>query len=221
MSRTAVVIGATGLVGGYLVRQLLDDPAYSTVITYARKNLGIHHPKLVQKPFPIPDSPIRDVTGDDFYCSIGTTIKKAKSREAFRIIDFEVPLAFAKSAKEAGVSHFLLVSSVGADSKSPFFYPRIKGELEDAIGQLDFPSFTVVRPGLLRGPREEFRLGEKIGGVIQAVIEPILLGKLRDFRSVPAQDVARCLVEAAHHPQKGRRIISSGEIRRYGRTLVG
>lgn len=219
MSRIAVVIGATGLVGGYLVRQLLDDPGYSMVITYARKNLGIHHPKLVQKPFPTPGSPMRDVTGEEFFCCIGTTIKKAKSREAFRVIDFEVPLAFAKAAKAAGVSHFLLVSSVGADSKSPFFYPRVKGELEDAISQLDFSSYTVVRPGLLLGPREEFRLGEKIAGGIQALIDPLLLGKLRAFRSVSAKDVARCLVDAAHHPQKGRRVISSGDIPRHEQPM--
>ena len=218
MGKTAVIIGATGLVGSFLVRELLGDSAYSTVMAFARTPLGIKHPKLIENPFPSHDAFPATIKGEDFFCCLGTTIKKAKSREAFRAIDFELPLSFAKAAREGGVSHFLLVSSVGANSDSPIFYARVKGDLETAIEQIGFPAYTIVRPGLLLGPRKEFRLGEKIGSAIQEMINPFLLGKLGDYRSVSAQDVAHCLVDAARCPPQGRHIISSREIPR--RTAV-
>lgn len=212
MPRSAVVIGATGLVGGFLVRQLLDDSLYERVVTFARKPLGIGHPKLVEKSFPEGDFASLEMAESDFFSCLGTTIKKAGSKEAFWHIDFELPMEFAKLAKARGVQHFLLVSAIGADSRSLFFYPAVKGKLEEAICSLNFPSTTIVRPSLLLGPRSEYRRGEKIGEGLMSILNPVMFGPLRHLRSVRAQDVAACLIHAAKKSRPGVHIIESGDI---------
>ena len=212
MEKTAIVIGVTGLVGQYLLDLLLQDPAYQTIITFARRHLDKDHPKLVQKGFPTADRLLQEVKCDDFFCTLGTTIKKAGSQESFRQIDFDLPLSFAKVARQNGTKHFLLVSAMGAQSNGPFFYSRIKGQLEEAIMQMGFPSCTILRPSLLLGPRAEYRLGEKIGERLLGLLKPFLVGSLADLRPVHAQDVARSLVKAANCPPDGSRIIRSAEM---------
>jgi uncharacterized protein YbjT (DUF2867 family) len=213
MEKTAIVIGATGLVGHYLLDLLLQDPSYRTIITFARRHIDRDHPKLVQKGFPSADRLLQEVKCDDLFCTLGTTIKKAGSKESFRQIDFDLPLSFAKAACQNGTKHFLLVSAMGAQSKGPFFYGRIKGQIEEAIIQVGFPSCTIVRPSLLLGPRAENRRGEKIGEKVLGVLNPLLVGPLADLRPVHARDVARCLVKAAQSPPDGSRIILSSEIK--------
>lgn len=144
---------------------------------------------------------------DQVICALGTTIKRAGSQQAFRRVDFDYPLAIARLALGRGARHLLLVSALGASASSRVFYSRVKGELEEALGALGYPALTIVRPSLLLGDREEFRLGEEIAKRF-AWMAPAA------YRPVQARDVAAALVRAAREDRPGRRVIESGEIGR-------
>ena len=215
MQKTAVIIGASGLVGSALLKLLLADPDYEKIIAFVRRTLPIQSPKLEQKAFPAIGRPeAQNLKADELFCCLGTTLKKAGSREAFRHVDLELPLAFATAARAAGTPHFLLVSAIGADAKSRIFYSRIKGELEEALKNLNFPSLTFVRPALLVGNRQEHRIGEKVFDLILTLLKPGLVGPLRHLSSVHDYEVAQCLLKAARHPTAGVNIIFSGDIAR-------
>lgn len=143
---------------------------------------------------------------DQIVCALGTTIKQAGTQEAFRAVDNDYPLTAARLGRERGATHFLLVSSLGANPRSLFFYSRVKGELESAILGLGYRSVTIVRPSLLLGPRAEYRFGEQIAKRL-AFLMP------RKYKPVDAHAVAAALVRAAKEDAPGRRIIESSEIR--------
>lgn len=214
MPKRAIVIGATGLVGRAVVDLLLRDPHYESVTIFTRQRIAQSSPKLLQRDFPKGAPRSADVQADDFFCCLGTTIKKAGSQAAFRDIDFGLSFSFAQAARVAGVNHMLLVSAMGADSHARIFYSRVKGALEAAIEDLHFPAFTIVRPSLLIGPRQESRLGEKYGDLLLKVLRPALRGPMRHLRSVEGRDVAACLVAMAQNPSPGKKIILSGDIPR-------
>ncbi len=149
---------------------------------------------------------------DDVFCAVGTTIAKAGSKAAFRKVDHDYPLAIARQAASAGANQYLLVSSVGADKKSPNFYLHTKGELEDELGALPFRGLHVFHPSFLIGDRAEKRPGERAGIVVARVLKPFLLGSLRKYRAVPAEAVARAMVEAGVRAEPGRHEYSYGAI---------
>ena len=144
---------------------------------------------------------------DQVICALGTTIRAAGSQEAFRKVDFEYPLKIARLAREQGAHHFLLVSSLGADSGSRVFYNRVKGELENAIRQIGYPSVTFVRPSLLLGQRSERRLGEDIAKLFTPFAPS-------GVRPVQARRVASALVDASREDRKGDRVISNRDLHR-------
>ncbi|MGX4257701.1 NAD(P)H-binding protein [Bacillus sp. YH3-2-B2] len=162
--KKALVVGATGLVGTKLIEILLKNESYSEIIVLARKPLEIEHEKLkvlkINFDHLEDEYPAEEVT--DVFCCLGTTIKKAKSKDQMYKVDVEYPYQIATLAKKNGLSHFLLVSAMGANPKSNMFYTRIKGELEDKLLSLNLPKLSVFRPSLLIADREEFRLGELI-----------------------------------------------------------
>jgi uncharacterized protein YbjT (DUF2867 family) len=143
---------------------------------------------------------------DHVFCALGTTIRKAGSRDAFRRVDFEYPLRIAQLALARGARHFLLVSALGAGAGAATFYSRTKGELEDAVGALGFRSFTIARPSMLLGERTEFRLFEKLGTPLMYLLPP-------RYRPVHVRRVAMALVAAARADAPGRRIIENRELR--------
>lgn len=206
----AIVAGATGLVGRALVRQLADDPAWREVRALVRRGPSgeAGGPTLVQVPVDYErlDPPPSWAAADQVFCALGTTIRQAGSQAAFRRVDYDYPVALARAARASGARHFLLVSAVGADPHSRVFYNRVKGEVETAIAELGFRSVTIARPSLLLGKRAEPRLGEQVGKVLG------LLAPAR-WRPVPAERVARALVEAAREDRPGVRIIENPELR--------
>ena len=206
----AIVAGATGLVGRALVRQLADEPAWREVRALVRRvPLGeAGGPRLVQVPVDYErlDAPPSWAAADQVFCAMGTTIRQAGSQAAFRRVDYDYPVALARAARASGARHFLLVSAAGADPRSRVFYNRVKGELETAIAELGFRSVTIARPSLLLGKRAEPRLGEQVGKVLG------LLAPAR-WRPVPAERVARALVEAAREDRPGVRIIENPALR--------
>ncbi|GAB4332500.1 MAG: oxidoreductase [Flammeovirgaceae bacterium] len=165
MSRVAVLAGASGLVGGELLKILLEDQKYSRVYVLARKSISYHHPKL--REMIIDFNQLEKVEFneqiDDAYCCLGTTMKKAGSREAFYKVDFQYVVSFSEMALSQGASKFFLVSAVGANPNSIIYYNRIKGEVEMAVSQLKYHAIHIFRPSLLLGNRKEERWGEDIG----------------------------------------------------------
>jgi uncharacterized protein YbjT (DUF2867 family) len=138
------------------------------------------------------------IQAHDIYCCLGTTIKKAGSQEAFRTVDFSLVVTTAELMRKQGADQFLVISAMGADSNSKIFYNRTKGEMESALQGLNYPCLRILRPSLLLGNREEFRLGEKIGILLTPVLRPFLLGSLKKYRPVEAQSVAQFMVKVAH-----------------------
>ena len=205
MSRTALVAGASGLVGGHLLHLLLADAAYARVITLARRQLDTRHAKLDQRVLDLGalDAVTDPPHVDDAFCCIGTTIKKAGSQEAFRRVDYDYVLAFARAAQRAGARQFLLVTALGADSTSRIFYSRVKGEIEQAVRELPFQGIQIFRPSFLMGERAESRLAERLAIPVARVLAPLLLGPLRRYRPIHAADVARAMVRIAKAELRG------------------
>lgn len=205
MSRIALVTGASGLVGGHLLQLLLADAAYARVITLARRRLDTHHAKLDQR---LLDLGALDAVSDppeidDAFCCVGTTIKKARSQEAFRKVDYDYVPGFARAAQRAGARQFLLVTALGADPASRIFYSRVKGEIEHAVRQLPFEGIQIFRPSFLMGDRAEVRRAERIGVPIARALAPLLVGPLRRYRPIDAADVARAMVQIAKEAPRG------------------
>ena len=196
--RSAVVFGATGLVGENLVRQLCEQENYISVTAVGRKALDFKHEKLEQKIHSLDELTESDIQfAHDVFCCLGTTIKKAGSKEQFEKVDFEYPMSIASLAKNQRVEHFIVISAMGASEKAIAYYSRVKGKLETALGELDFPRLSIIRPSLLTGNRKEFRFGEKVGEKVLKVLGPILVGGLKKYRSIEASQVATAMIAIA------------------------
>lgn len=217
--KTAVIIGSTGLIGSQLLELLLKSPEYGKVITFVKRDSGIHHPKLKQHiiDFDRPESYKDLVVGDDFYCTIGTTIKKAGSQDAFKKVDFEYPKQFASVALQNGVEQFLIVSSIGADVKSGNFYLKTKGEIQNFLEDCHFKSVAVLQPSLLLGNRKEFRLGEKIGAFFMSAFSFIFLGNLKKYKPIQSETVAKAMLVLALKNNLGFKIYESDVIQEIGK----
>jgi uncharacterized protein YbjT (DUF2867 family) len=201
MSRSALLAGTTGLIGGRLLSRLLAHPDYDRVAVWVRRpvSLQIHKFSQLVVDFERLADYADQLDAQDVYVALGTTIKKAGSQEAFRKVDFDYPLALARIAKERGARRFLLVSALGADARSRMFYNRVKGEVEEAIAGAGIAQTWFFRPSLLVGPREEVRPGERAANAIGKAVAPFLIGGLRKYRPIAADAVAAAMVYAATH----------------------
>lgn len=195
--------GASGLIGGHLLRRLLSHAEYARVHVLTRRALSISDPKIIQHRVDFERLAASfSEAADDMFCCLGTTLKQAGSREAFRRVDHDYPLAFANLARLAGARVFLMVSALGSDAHSPVFYNRVKGETERDIAALGLPRVVFLRPSLLLGERREFRAGEKAGAVVGRLIAPLLVGRLRRYRPIAADDVAAAMLYVATHESR-------------------
>jgi uncharacterized protein YbjT (DUF2867 family) len=213
MTRSILVLGATGLVGGEALRLLLDDPAFGRVVVLSRRPLeGVWSAKLQQVVVELDRMAERAgaFAVDKVLCALGTTIRAAGSQAAFRRVDHEYPLEAARLALAGGATHYLLVSAMGANATSRVFYNRVKGEVERDLRALPFRSLTIARPSLLLGDRAERRLGEEVAKKLGWMIP----GK---YRPIQARDVAAALVRAAREDLPGVRVIESPALRAMAR----
>jgi uncharacterized protein YbjT (DUF2867 family) len=194
----AVLAGATGLVGERCLGGLLEHPAYSRVTVWSRRPLSRTHPKLAVELVDFEALP--PLPGDcaEVFCCLGTTIRIAGTQEAFRRVDHDYPVALAERARAAGARQFLLVSSLGADAQSKTFYLQVKGETERDIAALGLPRHLFFRPSLLLGDRHEHRRGESAAIIASRFLAPLLIGPMRKYRPVEADDVAAAMVQAAN-----------------------
>ncbi len=209
-SRTALIAGSTGLIGNQLLELLLAESSYSKVIALSRKPLSVSHPTLEN--IVVQANELKNQSGlkaDDVFCCLGTTIKQAKTKEAFRKVDFDYPLDLANLLKANGASKFLLVSSLGADKSSGIFYNQVKGEVEDAISVVGFDSFHILRPSLLIGPRKETRAGEDAAKVVYKILGFLIPTKYKGIESIK---VARAMISFAKENKQGKFIHESGEL---------
>jgi uncharacterized protein YbjT (DUF2867 family) len=221
--KTALLLGGSGLVGGFCLQALLEEPVYTSVISLGRRESTIApHPKLLQKTVNFEKlASIELPPLDDVFCCLGTTIRKAGSQESFWHVDYELPLAAADHALKFGAKQFVLVSSVGADPKSKNFYLRTKGELEHALRKLLFTGLHIFRPSLLMGKRQESRPGESIAIAAGKIFQFLCFGPLRQYHPVAAVTVGRAMVTAAKASRQGVFLWSYDEMVRlagdYGR----
>jgi uncharacterized protein YbjT (DUF2867 family) len=195
--KTALVIGATGLVGSQLVRLLLDDARFGQVLVFARRSTGLKHAKLKEHitDFDKLDA-VRDaIRGDVLFSSLGTTIKTAGSKERQYEIDYTYQYEFAKRAAQNGVKTYVLISAAGASAGSPTFYMRMKGELERDVAKLPFRHIHILQPGFLDGERSEHRPGEQFGLAALKLINRA--GLLRRYRPILGRTVARAMIAAS------------------------
>ncbi|WP_236194162.1 oxidoreductase [Pseudomonas glycinae] len=205
-----LLAGATGLTGEHLLDRLLNEPTISRVLAPSRRPLA-EHPHL-ENPVGDPQTFLPQLSGrvDIAYCCLGTTIKQAGSEEAFRAVDLDMVVAFAKRAREMGARHLIVISALGADRRSSIFYNRIKGEMEYALRAQDWPQLTICRPSLLLGERSEPRLGEQLA----APFSKLIPGK---YRGIEACQLARAMWRLALEEQDGVRIVESDELRKLGK----
>ncbi|WP_240675824.1 NAD(P)H-binding protein [Ammoniphilus sp. CFH 90114] len=213
--KKALIIGATGLVGKEVLNILLEGDTYESITILVRKKPSISHGKLVcivLDDFSNMEQHSKLFQVDDVYCCLGTTIKKAKTKENFKQVDFTYPLMAAQLAKEYGVKRFLLVSAMGADSRSSIFYNRVKGELELAVQQIHLPSFLIFRPSLLLGERAELRVGERMASLVFAFLPFLFKGALIKYRPIEGRDVASMMVRMAETYLPGTHIFENDQM---------
>ncbi|HEX8772788.1 MAG TPA: NAD(P)H-binding protein [Pyrinomonadaceae bacterium] len=216
--RKALLLGATGLVGGHCLNKLLADADYYGVVTLGRKRLPLEHEKLEQHLIDFKRLPdfASLIEAEDIFSCLGTTIRKARTKEAFREVDFTYQYEVARIAAQAGAEQLLLVSSMGADARSAIFYNRVKGELEDAVSKLPFGGIQIFRPSLLLGAREEIRPGERVSEYAMKTFSFLLAGPLEKYRPVEASTVASAMLRVAKEHPAGINVFPSDLISAMG-----
>jgi len=209
----AIIIGATGLVGNLILKEILNDNDYSEVRIFVRKPTRISNPKLKEIVSPMEDivSLSSEIKGDVLFNALGTTIKKAGSQKEQQRIDRDLPIAFAKIASGNGVKIMLNVSSVGANMKGGF-YLKTKAEMENETKKFFPETLFNFRPGFLVGRRKEFRVVEKIAFVMMKAIDPILTGSSKKYRSMPADKLAKAMVSLSKNPAGKANVLHFPEI---------
>lgn len=208
MKKTALLAGATGLIGSALLPLLLASDRYAKVIVVGRRPVAIHHPKLTQIVVDLGqiETERLRLIADDVYCCLGTTIRQAGSREAFYRVDFLYVVQLAALTAANFAAQFLVVSSLGADINARFYYSRVKGEMEEAVRQAPFRAIHIFRPSLLLGERTQPRLAERLSAAVLALARPLLRGSWRKYRPVAATTVAQAMLRAAEDDGGGIRL---------------
>lgn len=216
--KTALIAGSTGLIGNELLQFLLNAKEYNKVTAIVRRSLEIKHPKLDEKivDFDKLEEYTDSFAVDDVFCCLGTTIKKAKTKEAMWMIDVDYPVAIAKLASSQGAKKFLLVSSMNADPNSPIFYSKMKGKLEEAIIQIPYESTSIFRPSLLLGNRQEYRLGERAAAAIFTKVPFLFAGPLKKYKAIEGKTVASAMYRTAQGNKPGVTIYPSEQIQEIG-----
>lgn len=195
MGKTAIILGATGLTGNLLLEQLIADKNYSKIKLFSRNSVDVTSDKIEEfiiDLLALEDS-TKDFVADEVFCCIGTTAAKTKDKKLYKAIDYGIPVTAAKIAKENGIATFIVMSSMGADINSSVFYNRTKGEMERDVSTQRINNTYVLRPSLIGGNRNEFRLGEKMGEGIMRVFNPLLVGSLEKYKMIHPKKIATCM----------------------------
>jgi uncharacterized protein YbjT (DUF2867 family) len=212
--KTALIAGATGLIGQQVLELLLDDPYYDQIKAITRSPLSIQHPKLENLVLNYDKLAERyvELKADDVFCCLGTTIKIAKTKEAFRKVDFEYPRELARITKNQGATQYLLISALGADKNSNIFYNQVKGEVEEALSHVSFRTVHILRPSLLLGERTEQRAGEGAATTFFKILGFLIPTK---YKAIDSGKVARAMIAFAKQNEPGFYFHESKELQTY------
>lgn len=218
MEKKAILLGASGLIGSSLLQQLLENENYSEVLVVLRKKLPLIHPKLKQLvvDFDQLSNYAKELQGDVVFCCLGTTKKKTPDQEMYKKIDHQYPIDTGWIAYTNGASQYHLVSAMGANANSRVFYSKLKGEVERDLKTIPFKAIHIYRPSLLDGERKENRLAERIMISIMRVLNPLLIGGLKKYRSIKVDTVARAMLRQSLEENRGIFIHPSDEIAELG-----
>jgi uncharacterized protein YbjT (DUF2867 family) len=209
----ALLIGSNGLIGSSCLKELLTDNYYTSIEIWVRNSSGIEHPKLIETIVNFDELKIMKPTdAQQVFCCLGTTIKKAKTKEAFRMVDYDYVVDLAKLSEKSGVEKFQVISSIGANAKTNNFYLKTKGEMEEAVKRCKIPSIIILRPSILFGKRKEFRFGEAIGKFMMRLLTYFFWGKMKKYRGIEASAVAKAMICLAKGEKYGFFIVESDEL---------
>jgi len=215
MANKAVVAGASGLIGSNLLSILLQEPDYDEVLILVRNELPIQHKKLIQ--LKVDFAHLNDyqayINGNVIFCCLGSTRKKTPDLNVYRRIDHDYPLQLAQMAKESGIPQYHLVSSIGANVSSSNYYTKMKGEVEADIEKISLPGLHIYRPAFLTGDRKENRPAERILVPLMAFLNPLLIGKLKKYRTIAAETVAWAMYKQSLKNKEGIFIYPSDKIK--------
>ena len=203
MANTALVAGATGLIGQFLVKRLLNSGVYDRIKVLVRRPLNIEDSRIETLITDYSDLSSLNLRADHVYCCLGTTLKTAGSRAAFERVDYGMVLDLARAAHAQGAKQFLVVSAAGTADHSPSFYSRVKAKMEHDVSALDFEAVHILRPSLLIGKREESRPAEHLSQLFMPLFTPLLQGPLKKYRAVKGEDVAEAMLQLALRDQRG------------------
>lgn len=213
MAKTAILLGATGLTGSFVLRELLKSNHYEKIILFSRNSCNVQHVKIEEYLIDLFNLDKYEALfkADDVFCCIGTTRKKTPNEEIYSKIDYGIPVIAAKLSGKNGIKNFIVISALGANAKSAFLYNRLKGKMENKVSEQSIPKIHIVRPSLITGNRKEQRIGEKLAQYIFSVFNPFLKGKLRKYKSVSAENIAKTMLYVANNSYPDI-IIKSDEI---------
>ena len=211
--KTALLFGSSGLIGGHLTKQLIENSSYSKVKLFVRSDPKISDPKIeiIKTDFNNLQDHKDEIIGDDCFFCIGTTKQNAPDKDEYRRIEYNIPVEIAKIAKSNSINSFVYVSSGFADSKSSGAYLKNKGDVEEELKSLNFLTLGIIRPSFLIGDRKEKRIGEKIGIFIFKLISPFFLGPLKKMKPIHSEKVAKAMIKIANENLR-KTILESDEI---------
>lgn len=212
--KVALVVGATGLIGKSVIYQLLKNDHYHKIIVLTRRDLVLKHQKLEQHIINFNDLEKHKnlLIADDIFCCLGTTNAQTPDENIYKKIDVEYPLTIAKIAFQNGARQYLLVSAMGANINSTLFYNKLKGEVEEKISLLNYPTLHLIRPALLLGSRKTLRVGEKIAQMVFTIINPLFFGPLKKYKAIPGETVAKAMVNLANKNLTGKNIWQNNQL---------
>jgi uncharacterized protein YbjT (DUF2867 family) len=214
MKKTAIILGASGLTGTILLHKLIEDKRYESIKLFSRSKIE----KLPNKVTQFIGNLLElekfkgDFTADEVFCCIGTTAKKTPDKKRYKQIDYGIPVTAAKLAKENNIETFLVISSMGANKRSTIFYNKTKGEMEYAVLQQRIKNSFILRPSLIGGERKEQRIGEKIALVVFKLMQPLLIGNLKQYKTIDAENIAKAMLYLANKKMNAEVIITSNQI---------
>jgi uncharacterized protein YbjT (DUF2867 family) len=211
--KTALLFGSSGLIGGHLLNQLIQNNNYTKIKIFVRSELEINNPKveIIKIDFNNLENHIEDIKGDDCFFCIGTTKQNSPDKNEYQRVELEIPKEIAQIAKSNLVNSFIFVSALYANPKSSGNYVRFKGMVEEELKRLNFPKLALMRPSFLMGDRKEKRVGEKIGIFVFKLLSPLLLGPLKKMRPIHSETVAKAMIRAANENLE-KNILESNEI---------
>ena len=210
MSKTAIILGATGLTGGILLHRLLKDDRYSKIKLFSRSSVKLDHPKIEEHLTDMFNLSYHSTsfTADEVFCCVGTTKSKTPDKEKYHNIDYGIPVSAARLCKTNGITTIIIVSALGANPDSSIFYNRTKGDMEKAVLEFNIPSTYILQPSLIDSKRQERRMGEYLFIQLMRLINPVLVGKLKKYRSIEPETIVSAMIWLANNEYEPKRIPS-------------